>query len=101
MDEIGSTRAALLGISEGSAMSIMFAATYPERVSQLILYAGFASSPARKIPNFEMMAAERAKAWGTGKLINLINPSRAHNAAAVDHFAKFERLSASPGAYKS
>jgi class 3 adenylate cyclase/pimeloyl-ACP methyl ester carboxylesterase len=101
MDDIGSTRAALLGISEGSAMSIMFAATYPERVSQLILYAGFASSPARKINNFELIASERAKAWGTGKLINLINPSRANNPAAVNHFAKFERLSASPGAYKS
>jgi pimeloyl-ACP methyl ester carboxylesterase len=101
MDDIGSARATLLGISEGSAMSIMFAATYPERVSQLILYAGFASSPARKVNNFELIASERAKAWGTGKLINLINPSRANNPAAVSHFAKFERLSASPGAYKS
>ena len=42
MDAIGSQRAALLGISEGSAMSALFAATYPERVSQLILYGGFA-----------------------------------------------------------
>jgi class 3 adenylate cyclase len=97
MDEIGSTQAALLGISEGSAMSIMFAATYPERVSQLILYAGFAS--AQKVDNFAL--AERAKAWGTGKLINLVNASQAHNPAAVSRFAKFERLSASPGAYKS
>jgi pimeloyl-ACP methyl ester carboxylesterase len=42
MDAIGSQRAALLGVSEGSAMSALFAATYPERVSQLILYGGFA-----------------------------------------------------------
>jgi class 3 adenylate cyclase len=101
MDDIGSTQAVLLGISEGSAMSIMFAATYPERVSRLILYSGFASSPAQKIANFEAIATERAKAWGTGKLINLINPSQAHNAEAVSRFAKFERLSASPGAFKS
>ncbi len=101
MDAIGSTRAALLGISEGSPMSILFAATYPERVSRLILYAGFASSPAQKLANFEAIASERAKAWGTGTLINMINPSEAHNPAAVSHFAKFERLSASPGAYKS
>src|SRR5437588_12381851 len=46
MDDIGSKRAALLGISEGSPMSIMFAVTYPERVYHLILYSGFASSPA-------------------------------------------------------
>ena len=31
MDHIGSKRAVLLGFSEGSAMSVLFAATYPER----------------------------------------------------------------------
>src|SRR5882724_1293944 len=101
MDDIGSNRAALFGISEGSAMSIMFAATYPERVSQLILYSGFASSPAQKLENFEAIVSERVKAWGTGMLIKLINPSRANDPDAVTRFAKFERLSASPGAYKS
>ncbi|WFU77276.1 alpha/beta fold hydrolase [Bradyrhizobium sp. CIAT3101] len=101
MDEIGSPRAALMGISEGSAMSILFAATYPDRVSHLILYAGFASSPAQKVANYAALVSERAKAWGTGGLINLINPSEAHNPEAVKHFAKFERLSASPGAFKS
>ena len=35
MDAVGSQRAALLGFSEGSAMSTMFAAAYPERVSKL------------------------------------------------------------------
>src|SRR5436853_7030467 len=64
MDNIGSKRAALLGISEGSAMSIMFAATYPERVSHLLLYSGFARSPAQKVDNFEEIVSERAKAWG-------------------------------------
>jgi pimeloyl-ACP methyl ester carboxylesterase len=42
MDEIGSRRAVLLGFSEGCPMSALFAATYPERVSQLILFGGFA-----------------------------------------------------------
>lgn len=37
MDAVGSARAALLGVSEGGAMSILFAATYPERVWALIL----------------------------------------------------------------
>src|SRR6266704_515841 len=44
MDDIGSHRAALMGVSEGAAMSAMFAATYPQHVSQLILYGGFARS---------------------------------------------------------
>lgn len=101
MDDIGSKRTALLGISEGSAMSIMFAATYPDRVSHLILYSGFANSPAQKMDNYETLVSERAKVWGTGSLIKLINPSRANDPDAVTRFAKFERLSASPGAYKS
>src|SRR4051794_26273622 len=38
VDEVGCGRFALLGESEGGAVSILFAATYPERVSHLILY---------------------------------------------------------------
>lgn len=38
MDAVGSQQAALFGISEGGAMSILFAATYPERTRALVLY---------------------------------------------------------------
>lgn len=37
LDAVGSQRAALLGESEGGPMSILFAATYPERTHSLIL----------------------------------------------------------------
>jgi pimeloyl-ACP methyl ester carboxylesterase len=37
MDAAGSRRAAFYGLSEGAAMSILFAATYPERVAALIV----------------------------------------------------------------
>jgi class 3 adenylate cyclase len=42
MDAAGSRSAALLGISEGGPMSIMFAASFPERVTHLILYGTYA-----------------------------------------------------------
>ena len=42
MDAAGSARAALCGFSEGGAMSIVFAATYPQRASSLILYGAMA-----------------------------------------------------------
>jgi class 3 adenylate cyclase len=42
MDSAGSERAALLGWSEGVAMSALFAATYPDRAWALVLYGGFA-----------------------------------------------------------
>src|ERR1700686_3053645 len=43
MDAAGSRRAALLGISEGGAMSILFAATYPDRTSALVLIGSWAT----------------------------------------------------------
>ena len=33
LDEVGSERAALLGVSEGGPMSLLYAATYPEPIS--------------------------------------------------------------------
>jgi class 3 adenylate cyclase len=42
MDAVGSERAALLGGVEGVPMSVVFAASHPERVSALVLYGGYA-----------------------------------------------------------
>ena len=42
LDEVGSERAALFGFSEGGPMSLLYAATYPERTSALILYGSYA-----------------------------------------------------------
>jgi pimeloyl-ACP methyl ester carboxylesterase/class 3 adenylate cyclase len=41
MDAVGSERAAFYGLSEGAAMSILFAATYPERTAALVFRSGF------------------------------------------------------------
>jgi class 3 adenylate cyclase/pimeloyl-ACP methyl ester carboxylesterase len=98
MDAVGSQRAALLGTSEGSPMSALFAATYPERASQLILYGGFGRSADFWDRSKVLRGIEH---WGEGRLIKAVIPSRAENPDAVSKFAKFERLSASPGAYKA
>jgi pimeloyl-ACP methyl ester carboxylesterase len=47
MDAAGSQRAALLGQSEGGPMSILFAATHPERIRALVLFGSFAYSITR------------------------------------------------------
>lgn len=99
MDDINSQRAALLGFSEGSPMSVMFAASYPERVSHLILFGGFACFG--DLSTSDERLQQRVKAWGTGAMIRGVSPSQAANPDAVAQFAKFERLSASPGTYKS
>jgi len=41
MDAVGSRRAAFYGLSEGAAMSILFAATYPERTAALVIRSAF------------------------------------------------------------
>jgi pimeloyl-ACP methyl ester carboxylesterase len=41
MDAVGSQRAALLGVVEGAPMSVLFAATYPDRTAALVLRNGF------------------------------------------------------------
>ena len=98
MDTIGSQRATLFGHSEGCAMSALFAATYPERVSRLILFGGYVK---RRDVILEELLEQRVKLWGTGAMIKRVAPSLAANPDAVAQFAKFERLSASPGAVKS
>ena len=102
LDSVGAQRAALLGFSEGCAMSAMFAASYPERVSHLALFGAFVRYP-ELFPGADpqVIAQEQMKYWGTGVLMKGVIASRASDPEAVAKFAKFERLSASPGAMKA
>jgi pimeloyl-ACP methyl ester carboxylesterase len=62
MDDAEVERAAVFGVSEGGPMSILFAATYPERVSALVLYGTYARMT--KAPDFPQgIRPERLDAW--------------------------------------
>jgi class 3 adenylate cyclase len=100
MDEVGSQRAVVVGFSEGSAMSALFTATYPERVAQLVLFGGYAAAPFL-LNGVEERIARVAKAWGTGETMKTVIPSQVASPDAVSQFAKLERLSASPGAVRA
>lgn len=95
MDDIGSQRAVVMGFSEGSAMSVLFAATYPERVVQLVLFGGY-SSANFLLKDLEDRVARLVKSWGTGEVMKTVIPSQATNQGAMSLFAKMERLAASP-----
>jgi class 3 adenylate cyclase len=99
MDAVGSQRAAVMGFSEGSAMSVLFAATYPERTSKLLLFGGFALSTTAG--DLEAQINERLKAWGTGEWLKKSWPSLIAKPQGIDVLAKIERLSASPGTIKA
>ena len=63
LDAVGSRHAALCGISEGGPMSALFAATYPERISALILYGSIARVRGR--PTIRA-GRNRGKTWKHG-----------------------------------
>ena len=104
MDAAGSERAALLGASEGGTMCMMFAATYPDRVSALILCGAMARSTwAEDYPWApEKEAAEEsleellAPGWGQGTSIDIFAPSMADDPQAREFQARYERQAASP-----
>lgn len=96
MDAVDSQRAVIVGFSEGCAMSALFAATYPDRVSQLVLIGGFKRSADRiEQEALDERIAQILKLWGSGAMIKTIVTSLSPNPRATDQFGKFERLSAS------
>ena len=106
MDAAGSERAALLGISEGGPMSVLFAATHPERVTALVLYGAMArtteapdypwASPAEALR--ESAAEFIAPYWGQDAegTVELFAPSSAHDPETLAWTARMERSAASP-----
>jgi len=104
MDAVGSERAALYGYSEGGPMCCLFAATYPSRVSALVLYGSYAKrrDPDEDYPwtatweERQAYAAEVERTWGE-------EADRTRMGANVDEalsdwWLRRARAAASPGA---
>jgi class 3 adenylate cyclase len=105
MDTVGSERAALLGISEGGPMSILFAATYPQRTSALALYGTYARrmwAPdhpcGRSEANMREILDRMERGWGKDASLDLWAPSIAKDEDVCRAVATYQRLAASPGA---
>ncbi|WP_114945320.1 adenylate/guanylate cyclase domain-containing protein [Microvirga calopogonii] len=100
LDAAGSERAAILGVSEGGPMSVLFAATYPERTAALVLYGTFAefSSWVATPQDLEHILAYMDASWGTGASLPRFAPSVADDERFQHWWARHERLGASPGA---
>jgi class 3 adenylate cyclase len=100
MDAVGSKRATLFGISEGGAMSMLFAATYPERTQALILYGTYAHFHTWVLPpdRFERFLETVEQSWGKGASLSMFAPSKATDERFKQWWGRFERLGASPSA---
>ncbi|MBK5232524.1 MAG: hypothetical protein JJE13_06050 [Thermoleophilia bacterium] len=76
----GLTWATLLGYSEGGPMSILFAATYPERTEGLIIYGSFPNgTPLASSSEITRITANFLRHWGEGHTADLFAPSIGHD----------------------
>ena len=105
MDAAGSSRAALFGYSEGGPMCALFAATYPERATALIMGGSYARrTVASDYPwgvtaeRIEAFAADIERGWGGPVGIDERSPSMAHDARYRQWWSRSLRSSASPAA---
>ena len=109
MDAVGSERAALYGLSEGGPLAVVFAATYPERVSALVLNATVARGT--EAPDYPEGAHMRAvvdqfcemidTGWGQGRTLSLFAPSLWQSEQARREWGRMERAVISPGAARA
>jgi class 3 adenylate cyclase len=104
LDAVGSERTALLSGAGASFLTILFAATYPDRTSALILVDGYAriSAAPDYLPGLPARLpqedAERIRAgWGSGALLDILAPGEAGDLALRKSYSEYESLSASPG----
>jgi pimeloyl-ACP methyl ester carboxylesterase len=110
MEAAGSERAVVVGISEGGPLSLLFAATYPERTTALILFGTMARFA--WAPDFPWGATEEKlrhevegidRSWGTEEyasnaLRSWAAPGSADDPPLVSWLASYTRRAASPGA---
>jgi class 3 adenylate cyclase len=104
MDAAGAERADLIAIMEGAPMAMLFAASAPERVRSLTLYAGFARStrdsdyPAAWTAEARAAAmAEMVAEWGEGGFAARFAPSHTDDTSLREWLGRTQRMALGPG----
>jgi class 3 adenylate cyclase len=105
LDAAGSERAALFGISEGGPLSVLYAASFPERVSHLVLYGTYTRvTRAADYPEgvsrrtMDRFLEQIGNEWGGPVALDLWAPSKAHDEEFVSWWAHLLRSGTSPRA---
>jgi class 3 adenylate cyclase len=105
LDAVGSKRAVLIGLADGSSLASLFAAMHPDRTLGLVLYEPVARSSnpdSPWAPNAEQFAASIAAiraGWGTRDLaarwVASGGPSRTDDEHLIEWFAEQQRRAGS------
>lgn len=105
MNAAGSKHAAFFGLSEGGNLALLFAASFPEKTSHLILFGCFARrlwTPdypwAPKPEAREAWIQKNEVNWGESADVSMLAPSRTNDAAFNERLSTYFRHAASPGA---
>jgi pimeloyl-ACP methyl ester carboxylesterase len=105
LDEVGSERATVIGMSDGGPIAAVFAATYPQRMNGLIMI----NSYARRLRSADYpwgpsdedwrgLEETFKRDWGGPTFLDLVVPSHAKDAEFAAWWASYLRRSSSPGA---
>ena len=103
LQAVGSERTAMFGHAEGGRMAMLFAATFPERTSGLVLLDSFARRvrdhdypcgvPEELLPRFfEFFDA----GWGNGGHLSTVAPSVAQDQRFREWYGRYQRLTMGP-----
>jgi class 3 adenylate cyclase len=105
LDAVGSPRAAVMGVSEGGPMSLLFAATHPARVAALVVYGSlprFIWAPdfpwGQPLEEYRRELERDMRTWGTVDGVREYWPDATDEQA--ERRAREERLSATPNAFR-
>ncbi|HXV72261.1 MAG TPA: adenylate/guanylate cyclase domain-containing protein [Acidimicrobiia bacterium] len=108
MDEVGINRAALVGVSDGGPLAMLFAATYPDRTESLVLVNTY-SKRIRSDDHKEALTPEAygdfvreaSEHWGQPVAAELLAPGSANDPRFRDWWGAALRMSMSPGAARA
>ena len=105
MDAAGVEHAALLGVSEGGPMCILFAATYPQRTDALVMIGAYARrlwaddyACGATPEEYERFLRSIREGWGGPVGIEVRAPSMLNDDQFRAWWATYLRMSANPGA---
>jgi pimeloyl-ACP methyl ester carboxylesterase len=97
LDAVGIERTALWGASD-LGLSALFAATYPERITALVLSSVSPRGPASMRPELRQQFVDAIENhWGEGTLLSIFAPSQVGNRAFAQWWGRMQRSAVSPG----
>jgi pimeloyl-ACP methyl ester carboxylesterase len=103
LDAAGAERPTLIGFSEGGPMSILYAATYPQRVARLVLFGSYARiveapgfTPGFPRAELERFFAVMRSGWASDTVFQRFAPDAAADPAVREWGRRFLRSGISP-----